>query len=186
MKNVIFVIVLIVILVVVFFVLPKDEVDEDVSLLLAGLKESTELEFSELQSEDFAWKTTDDDIIGETTVGGHGYSIENLTEDGALAISLFFSGEGFVGNVLNTEVGETFGQIAYNSDTVACMVAGGLLDPSDVEAGSSFDIVCGDISGAEDVEDEAEETETPEDGEGEPDAEAAASPDVEPTPTVDN
>lgn len=137
MKKVIRIIILIVIIGVVWWLLEKQkslpgEEDEVVSLL-ENLKQTTEINFSEIQDVEFKWVVNVDPQIKEETVSGKGFEANVIPSEQFDKIHPFLTDNGFETDIYNLAAGTISGLTGYIKNKTVCTVAGGLTGYEEAE-----------------------------------------------------
>lgn len=133
-KSIIPIIILIIILGVgVWWVATKykpptiKESQDEISVLLTELKDTTEIDFSDIEDVEFNWNTKS----GGQDVQGRGFEANRISDTQFRSIGVFFSDKGFEADLYNIAAGTISGMTGYKlalSDTeqIVCHFIGGV------------------------------------------------------------
>ncbi len=95
--------------------------------LLNGLKEETQLAFTDVQAVDFEWMYEGEDkAVERMDVTGKGFEVTEITSDQQQEISDYFEAQGFTNDLYNAAAG-TIGSLAgYTKDDIVVQIESGV------------------------------------------------------------
>ncbi|MCD4762072.1 hypothetical protein K8R32_03890 [bacterium] len=98
------------------------EKHDQITVLLLGLKEKSNLSLSQIGQTDFIWKFEDGDEVKEFMVDGKGISVESVAAND-ISIKQYLKNNGFFADILNTAEGTVGSLHAFREGGTVCLIS---------------------------------------------------------------